>query len=248
MDFETHLRHLVEQGRGLADSAAAAGLDAPVPTCPEWAVRDLVTHQSQVHRWARSYVATGRTTPPNDDDEPADPPGDGDLLEWFRAGHDELVTALRNAPAELACWSFLPAPSPREFWARRQAHETTIHRVDADRAAGRTPVIEPALAADGIDELLHGFFARPHGGLVSDPPRRLAVRTTDTGDAWTMTIGPDRRTTSPGADPDADTTVTGEAAALYLLLWNRAGRDGLDIDGDETLLDLWQERARIRWR
>jgi uncharacterized protein (TIGR03083 family) len=248
MDFDTHLRHLVEQGRGLADSATAAGLDAPVPTCPDWTVRDLVTHQSQVHRWAHSYVATGRTTPPNDDDKPADPPGDDDLLEWFRAGHDELVTALRAAPVDLACWSFLPAPSPREFWARRQAHETTIHHVDADRATGRTPAIDPALAADGIDELLHGFFARPHGSLVSDPPRRLAIRTTDTGDAWTMTIGPDRRATSPGADPDADTTVTGDAGALYLLLWNRGGRDGLGIDGDETLLDLWHDKARIRWR
>ncbi|MDQ1683644.1 MAG: hypothetical protein QOC82_381 [Frankiaceae bacterium] len=247
MELDTHLRHLTEQGHGLADSATAAGLDAPVPSCPEWAARDLVTHQSQVHRWARSYVSSGRSTPPNAGDTPEPPPPDDELLDWFRAGHEALVTSLREAPADLDCWSFLPAPSPREFWARRQAHETTIHRVDADLAAGRTPAIDPALAADGIDELLHGFFARPRGSLVSDPARKLAVRAADTGAAWTITIGPDSRTSTSIADPDADCTVTGDAAALYLLLWNRGGRDNLTIDGDATLLDLWQAKAIIRW-
>jgi len=247
MDFDTHVQHLADHGRALAESAAAAGLDAPTPTCPEWAVRDLVTHVSQVHRWAGSYVTTGRATPPNADDRPEAAPADGELLDWYRAGHDALVTSLRGAPADLDCWSFLPAPSPREFWARRQAHETAIHRVDADRAAGREPVIDPALAADGIDELLHGFFARSRGSLLSDPARKLAIRAADTGDGWTMTIGPDKRTTTSTADDDADTTVTGDAVALYLLLWNRGGRDGLTVDGDESLLDLWQEKARIQW-
>jgi len=246
MDFDTHVRHLVEQGRGLADAAAAAGLDAPVPTCPEWTVRDLVTHQSQVHRWARSYVATGRTTPPGAGDTPEPPPPDDELLDWFRAGHDALVTSLRGAPADLDCWSFLPASSPREFWARRQAHETTIHRVDADRAAGRTTAIDPDLAIDGIHELLHGFFARSRGSLVSDPPRKLSIQTAE-GSAWTMTIGADRRSTTPAADPAADTTVIGDSGALYLLLWNRAGRDAVTVGGDESLLDLWQEKAKIKW-
>jgi len=247
MDFDAHVRHLIEQGDGLVAGAAAAGLDAPVPTCPEWAVRDLVTHQSQVHRWATSYVATGRTTPPTDDDKLEEPPGDDELLDWFRLGHAALITSLQDAPADLDCWSFLPAPSPREFWARRQAHETTIHRVDADRAAGRTTPIDPALAADGIGELLQGFFARSRGSLVSDPARKLAIRTADTSDAWTITIGPDKRTTNATLAPDADCVVTGEAADLYLLLWNRDGRDNLSIDGDQTLLDLWQDKAKIRW-
>lgn len=247
MDFDTHVRHLIEQGDGLVASAAAAGLDAPVPTCPEWTVRDLVTHQSQVHRWATSYVITGRMTPPAGDDKLEEPPGDDELLDWFRLGHAALITSLQDAPADLDCWSFLPAPSPREFWARRQAHETTIHRVDADRAAGRTTRIDPALAADGIDELLQGFFARTRGSLVSDPARKLAIRTADTGDAWTITIGPDKRATAATLEPDADCVVAGDAADLYLLLWNRDGRDNLTVDGDETLLDLWRDKATIRW-
>ena len=43
---------------------------------------------------------------------------------------------LRSAPADLDCFTFLPAESARHFWARRQAHETAIHRVDAENAAG----------------------------------------------------------------------------------------------------------------
>jgi uncharacterized protein (TIGR03083 family) len=248
MDLDTHLAHLVEHGHALADSAAAAGLDAPVPTCPDWRVRDLVTHQSQVHRWARSYVATGRTTPPAAEDSPEEPPGDADLLDWYRAGHEAIVASLRAAPDDLACWSFLPAPSPRQFWAKRQAHETAIHRVDADLAAGRTTPIDPALAVDGIDELLHGFFARPGGKFVADPPRKLALITADTDHAWTIIIGPESRTTIPAAALDADLLVTGDAADLYLLLWNRGGRGNLSLDGDETLLDLWQAKAKIQWR
>ena len=248
MDIDTHLSHLIEQGRGLAASAAVAGLDAPVPTCPGWTVRDLVTHQGQVHRWARSYIATGRPTPPGPDDSLAETPPDDELLDWFRTGHEALVASVRDAPDDLACWSFLPAPSPRAFWARRQAHETTIHRVDAGSAAGTTPDLDANLAADGIDELLHGFFARPGGKLVADPARTLTVTATDTGHAWTMTIGPDRRTTTSAADPRADCTLSGAAADLYLLLWNRGGRDGIHVGGDATLLDLWQENARIQWR
>jgi uncharacterized protein (TIGR03083 family) len=247
MDVDTHLDHLVEQGLALADSAAAAGFDAAVPTCPDWNVRDLVAHVGQVHRWARSYVATGRTTPPGPDDVPEPAPADDELLDWFRAGHDALVTSLREAPADLDCWWFLPAASPLAFWARRQAHETTIHRVDADLAAGRTTDIDPQLAADGLKELLLGFFARSGGKLVSDPARSIAF-ITDTDHAWTITIGPDARKAIPGAAFNADLLVTGNAATIYLLLWNRGGRDGLTFDGDVTLLDLWREKARIQWR
>jgi uncharacterized protein (TIGR03083 family) len=248
MDLPTHLHHLAAQGRDLADAATTAGLDTRVPTCPEWSVRDLVTHTGQVHRWATSYVETGRPTPPGPGDEPAVAPTDDILVQWFRDGHDALVAALHRAPADLACWSFLPAPSPRQFWARRQAHETTIHRVDADHAAGREPLVDPLLAADGIDELLHGFFARPQGRLVADPTRRLAVNTSDTNDAWTITIGPAGRTTTSHADEDADCTVTADAASLYLLLWNRYSGADLDVRGDATLLDLWRDKAQITWR
>jgi uncharacterized protein (TIGR03083 family) len=132
------------------------------------------------------------------------------------------------------------------FWARRQAHETAIHRADAESATGSVPEWEPAFAADGIDELFNGFFSRRRGRLVADPTRSLAVVATDADAAWTMTIGPDSRTVVAGRQP-ADLTLTGPATALYLLLWNRGRPGGLELDGDRAVLDLWRERANVTW-
>lgn len=40
------------------------------------------------------------------------------------------------------------------FWARRMAHELTIHRADATLAAGQPYEVAPEIAADAIDEWL----------------------------------------------------------------------------------------------
>lgn len=189
-------------------------------------------------------MSTGRTTPPDANDSLATPPGNDQLLDWFREGHQTLLTALRGAPDDLQCWAFLPAPSPRAFWARRQAHETAIHRADAQLAAGIHPDYDDGFAADGVDELLLGFFARPRGRLLSADSVRLGLRTSDTRNAWTMTIGPDSRHAVREA-LDADCTVTGRAADLYLLLWNRCDASACDVDGNAAILELWREKAQI---
>ena len=244
-----HIARLRDDGERLAASAAAAGLDAPVPTCPEWRVRDLVHHAGGVHRWATSYVLTGRdrSTTDAEDAQFFEVVEDGELLAWFRAGHAALVSALSAASPDLTCWTFLASTSPRNFWARRQAHETAIHRADADAAAGRDSSFPAGFADDGIDELLNGFLARTRGHLIADPPVSLAIRTTDAESAWTIRIEPDRRVVSAGAG-EATCRVSGTASDIYLLLWNRRSLDErVAVDGDRAVLDLWRERATIRW-
>ena len=245
VEIETHVQAIQEHGVALADAAERAGLDAKVPTCPDWVVRDLVGHQGQVHRWAATYVATGRT---DTDLGLEDLPADDVLLTWFRDGHARLVDAITSAPADLECWSFLAAPSPLAFWARRQAHETTIHHADAESAAGKQLDVDPLLAVDGIDELLFGFYSRGRGRLLSDPPLTLGLRVTDaaTDDAWTVVIGSDGRQVTRG-DASGDCVVTGRASDVYQFLWNRRDRSALQLDGDPAVLDLWQEKARINW-
>jgi len=243
-----HIDHLREEGERFAAAAGAAGLDSEVPPCPGWKVRDLVQHLGGVHRWATSYVLSGNLAPSREREDARffAALDDADLIAGFRAGHAALVSALAAASPELSCWTFLAAPSPLAFWARREAHETTIHRTDAEAAAGWSSVCTPRLAADGIDELVSGFFGRVRGRLVADPAVALAVRTTDTGDAWTIRIEPDRRVVTAGAG-DADCRVSGTASDLYLLLWNRRPVDGgLAVEGDRRVLDLWRERAIIR--
>jgi uncharacterized protein (TIGR03083 family) len=249
MDVADHVEALTTEGRRFADAAERAPLDAPVPTCPEWAVRDLVRHLGGVHRWATGYVA-GRVTEPRDvglDEVVGTWPDDGELVGWFRAGHEVLVDALAAADPDLACWTFLRAPSPLAMWARRQCHETTVHRVDAEAAVGRLTPVDPRLAADGVDELLSCFVTRRGGRLRADPPRSLRVTSTDAPGDWLVQIGPDGVATTVGGDEAADGTVRGPAEALYLALWRRRGTDGLAVDGDPDVLALFLDRVSIRW-
>jgi uncharacterized protein (TIGR03083 family) len=249
MRLDEHLDHLQKHGEGLGAAAAAAGLDARVPTCPEWQVRDLLAHIGRVHRWAAGFVSEQRAEPPGDDAF-AQVPSDDGLLDWYAVGHAALIDTLRSAPADIECWTFLPAPSPLEFWARRQAHETTVHHIDVAGAAGTaTDVdVDPRLAVDGLDELLLGFFARTRGRLVADPPLTLGVEATDgaAGDAWTVAVRPNDREITRGV-ARGDCLVRGRAADLYAFLWNRRDDDALTISGDRKVLDVWREKARITW-
>ncbi len=245
-DADGFVEALRRDGALLADAAGGAGLDAGVPTCPDWRVRDLVRHTGAVHRWATRHVA--EALPSYAAFEPFEEvaPGDGDLLDWYREGHRLLVDALAGAPADLECWSFLPASSPLEFWARRQAHETAVHRVDAQAALGLPPSpVDPAFAADGVDELLGGFHARRGSKVRTERPRTLRVRAEDVPGDWLVHLSsepPRVERTEGGA---ADCEVRGAAADLYLALWNRGSYDRLSVTGDSALLELWQREGAI---
>jgi uncharacterized protein (TIGR03083 family) len=248
MEIREHIAVLRREGALLATAVAASGPDAPVPTCPDWRVRDLVRHVGGVHRWAAAHVAEGRARPIADlDAVVAAWPGDGDLLEWFREGHARLAATLEEAPPDLDCWSFLPAPSPLAFWARRQAHETAIHRVDAESATGMATRFAPEVAADGIDELVMGFVSRPGGRLRSDPPRTLAIVPTDIGAGWRVLIGPDG-SCGHRERGEAGCTVRGAASDLHLLLWNRRDAEGIEVLGDTELMERWRSSVQVRWR
>ena len=257
-----HIARLRGEGGALAAAAASAGLGTPVPSCPEWVVRDLVRHQGGVHRWATGVV-TGALSEPWDvdlDEVVGRWPSDAGLLSWFADGHRRLVEALEEADPDLSCWTFLAAPSPLAMWARRQAHETTVHRVDAELAAGGPVGSVPApFAADGVDELLACFLTRSGGSVRADPPRTLLVGCSDTPGRWLVRIGPDGVATTgvagvPGADTDAprvedtDCQVSGEASALYLTLWGRPGAtDPPTVTGDRRVLDAFVDDVDIRW-
>ncbi|MEU9736785.1 maleylpyruvate isomerase family mycothiol-dependent enzyme [Streptomyces sp. NPDC048002] len=234
---------LYREGELLASAAERAGTGAKVPTCPQWQVRDLLQHTGAVHRWATAFVATPHTAYQPFEDHPA---LDGaELIAWFRAGHRTLVDTLTAAGPDLQCWHFLPAPSPLAFWARRQTHETTIHRLDAESAHGGTPTaIDPAVAADGIDELLLAFHARAKSRVRSTEPRVLRVRATDADDAvWTVRLSEEPPAAVRGHGGEADCEVAGPVAQLYPALWNRV--PFLEVTGDASVAELWREKSGI---
>jgi hypothetical protein len=282
-DVAYHIECLRHDGELLAVAAGRAGLGAPVPACPGWAVRDLLKHTGYVHRWATGYVAEQRTDmveTPAEDEMLTLGPADDVLLDWFRDGHAGLVRALAAADPDLKCWTFMAAPSPLAFWARRQSHETAIHRLDTQQAAAEAgkrepgPVPEPGpgsgsgpgsgpvpasgfgpvparLAADGVDELLTGFLPRAARRRSWRPsPGTLGVHADDGPDGaahWLVAMGPGQAEVTRGAGP-ADCDITGPAADLYLLLWNRRDARDLDVNGDASRLATLRDQLRVTWR
>jgi uncharacterized protein (TIGR03083 family) len=256
-----HLDALRREGELMAAAAAAAGLAAAVPSCPSWQVKDLLRHTGYVHRWAARHITEG---PAEVLDGPSEAEilrggaADEDLLAWFRAGHAALVETLARADPAVACATFMPAPSPLAFWTRRQAHETAIHRADAELAAGAAPEYPAGFAADGIDELITGFGQRrkyqPQAGPASGSGL-LRIVAAGTGDAWSIEarqglLQPRRETGAATADDaGAACTVSGPASGLYLFLWNRADAAAADvtITGEPALLASWQASVKIRW-
>lgn len=257
MDVAEYCRKIVEHTERIA--AAGDHPDAPVPSCPGWTVADLIAHLGEVQRWAATLIE-GRLTRLGD--VPADflgeVPATTDLPGWLRSGCRRLVTGLRAADPETALPSFLadPVHPPVLFWARRQAHESGIHVVDAASAVGADCDFQPRFAADGIDEFLTGFLPRRHTPLHHDQPASIHVVTSDTPGgtpgSWLLTIGPDtpvahRLDTAPA---HADCTVSGPAAAIYAAVWNRGpwlGGERVQVTGDVGLFALVGGSVQIRW-
>src|SRR5829696_2041244 len=207
---------LRREGAEFSAAAAAADFDDDVPTCPGWTVRRLVSHLSRVHRSAMNGVVDGTVEPPA---LAARPPEDGRLLSWYDDGLARLLDVLADAEPHLP-----------DFWPRRLAHETTIHRFDAELAVhGRAGGFDPGLAAARGDVL---------------------VECVDTGDRWLVRLEPGQvRSDRPDRRPRrCDARITGPAADLYLVLWGRLALDPaepgrtrrgrVEVSGDRALAEL----------
>jgi uncharacterized protein (TIGR03083 family) len=251
MQLDQHIAALDRDGRLLADAAERGGLAAPVPSCQPWRIRDLLRHIRYVHWWAGTHVRQASSqvmTGPSEPELLNGGPPDAELLDAYRAGHRALVETLRDADPAISCATFLPATSPLAFWARRQAHETAIHRVDAELAAGAVTPVDPEFAADGVDELVTGFAPRERLTARPAATRTLLLRAADTGDDWHLIIGPGGVRARRGYH-DADAVVSGPAQGLYLLFWNRLDPDaaGATVSGDTDVLLLWRDTVQVRW-
>jgi uncharacterized protein (TIGR03083 family) len=248
VDVATHIDVLDREGARLADAAERAGLDTPVPSCPDWTVRDLVVHMATVHRWANANLRRASTEPMSEEENAAIahpwPDDAAELFAAYRKGHADLVETLRTGDPDLVAWSFLPAPSPRAFWARRQAHETAIHRADAELASGAVTAYDAAFAADGLDEFLRGFASRPRRHK-RDSPMTVLIEPADDPAQWLLTLGPDGLQVVDDGPPDS--TVSGPASALYLWVWNRGDDQALSVKGDVSLLDMWRTSKGVVW-
>lgn len=222
-------------------------LARPVPSCPDWSVGDLLRHLGSVYR--RTRANAGSTSP----DEswgpvtiPADAPASDDprVVEWF-AGELALIDAFLEAlDPDVPTWNWAPQAKLAGFWHRRMAHETAIHRWDAQLGTGLLPEpIESKLAGDGVAEVLDTFLPAGRRKGPSDVAGLVQLVAVDLGQHWFIRLkgeGVALLDTGTLLDTDAHPTraeATGHASDLALALWGRVAFDVLDTTGDLRLLE-----------
>jgi uncharacterized protein (TIGR03083 family) len=229
----------------------APDIAADVPACPGWTVADLAAHTGNVHRWATAIVAArADANQPFPAVESPWSSADG-WATWLESGALPLLETLRSAGPSTPVWTWGPGRTSG-WWARRMLHETAVHRADAQLALGIEPVIDPATAADGIDEFLDNLptarrAARNLGSLPAGASVHLHA--TDSDGEWVIRFGGD----GPGTvswtrgHEKATAAVRGPVAGLLLFTYGRlpAADPRLAVFGDESLLELWQEKLTL---
>lgn len=243
----THREAVAAETAALVALTRGASLATPVPSCPGWTLLDLVRHTGSVQRWFAALLRRGAPTPPESREvELRLPEHEEGYPDWLDRSSKEAAEAFATIAPDAPMWAW-GADGHARFWVRRMLFETLVHRADAELALGLRPVIEPALATDGVDEFLVNLpFATPFAPKTAQlrgTGETLRFRTTDTGADWLVRLRPDGfgiEQQGPAGDP-ADATVEGPAADLLLLVYGRVRHDA-DVfvtSGNEELLQRW---------
>ncbi|GIU88688.1 MAG: hypothetical protein KatS3mg009_3203 [Acidimicrobiia bacterium] len=230
------------EAAALATAARAAGLDAPVPSCGDWTVADLCSHVGRLHRWMAGVVE-GRPEPPASHWSTHDAPADEELYGLVEAAWPRLADALAAAGPDEPAWSW-SGDHRVGFWSRRVAHETAVHRWDAQAAAGAPEPVDVRLAVDGIQEMFDLLTARPGHERVRGDGETIHLHCTDTDGEWLVRLTP-QGVAVTREHAKGDVAARGTASDLLLLLWGRVPPDRVEVFGDASLLARWQELARF---
>lgn len=245
MNPRAFLAHIESDGRLLADRAAL-DTSADVPCCPGWSVADLVEHTGVIHRHKTLIIDNLLLENP----PPPEPP-ESDLLGWYEHGLERLLAVLRAADPDREVFTWFAGDKTVRFWFRRMAHETLIHRVDAEQATSDVSPIDPDLAADGIDEVLTMYVGGyPDWGTFAPAENTAQIVCTDKPASWNIRFGRfagsspktgkhhdlDAFVTTDSL-PEAGTVVRGRAADIDLWLWGRGNIDRLQVSGDAGAAD-----------
>jgi len=145
LNAEHARRAIVEHTRRLAESAAAAGPDAAVPTTPEWTITDLVEHVGQTQHWVAEIIERRITDPTQLPTEMAVlPTGPREWPAWLSEAAQRVASACSDGALDAPV--FNPAGDERpgtRFWMSSMLNEAVIHGFDAANAADRRPTLTP---------------------------------------------------------------------------------------------------------
>ncbi len=239
MDHQQLLDVIDREAAALVTAARAVGPMAAVPATPAWTMAKLVKHTGTTHRWVLGVAEARAFVSPADLDL-ALPAAEDDYPDWFAAGAVQLVETLRGIEPDADMWSWGPDQHAR-FWSRRMAHETTVHRWDAESALGGSGSIATAVAIDGIDERLTNLTAslnfRPDDlAALVGTGESVHLHVTDGDGEWLLRFAPEGLELSR-EHAKGDVAVRGSAQDLLLYVIGRRGLEGLAVFGDAAVLE-----------
>jgi uncharacterized protein (TIGR03083 family) len=223
----------------LSEAVASADLDAIVPSCPEWTVRDLAHHIGRGQWfWGENVTARDADTMAGAGSTPV--PEDDDLLAWLGWCTYSLLRALREAGPDAPCWSWWPTPRTSGAVSRHQAQEVSVHRWDAELAAGAgstdsVGALAAEVATDGVPE----FIQMMVGDRIEALTGEVRLTASDTGGSWRVGAAG-----SAGGSRQAE--LRAPASDLVLMLYRRLPVPDAAVEGDPmlvaSLLSLGQTR------
>lgn len=254
LDHDSYCSRVALEIERFADSLSQVDADTLVPSCPEWRAKDLATHMGMIHRWVDQTVRNQSREPLEFTQFGRDLPQEWvGFSGWLGSMATPLSQTLRQADLDGPAWSFTDNQRA-SFWPRRMLHETAVHRVDAELAAGQQPQIDADTAVDGIDESLY-LLSFGHPFRAGPPDLRGGGETvhlhgTDVDVHWLIRLEPDGHTwehlsDTPSVPPSV--TVLGNAAGLHLFQYNRLhSHDArVHVTGDRTVLSDWLTRSAL---
>jgi uncharacterized protein (TIGR03083 family) len=217
----------------------ALGLDAAVPSCPGWTVADVIDHQAMVYAHKVRVMADNAWPDP----WPPDELKEREPLAFLREAKDSIFEEFSRHDLAEQTTTFGDDTTVM-FWLRRMALEVAVHRVDTELAHAALTPIPDDLATDGVDEILqvmlHGNWAE--WGAETKHPVDAAVAVETGGARWRTAATEPVVDVVAGSADEADATVSGDPADVFLWLWGRLGDDAVHVAGDRRAVAEFRAR------
>lgn len=256
LDYVDHLRS--DSARFLA-VLREADPSLRVPSCPDWDAADLLWHLGEVQWFWATIVGRRLQDPePAEVDKPSRPASQAGLVTFFEDAHGALVEALSSADPAEPVWMWADDKTVG-YVRRRQANEALIHRLDAELTVGDVTPLDPALAADSLDEAFTTMYGgTPEWGTFTPSGRSVRI---EPDDAAPLHVRLGRFTgTSPSSGTSYDepacelveeptvgdraaqdaaaqhATLRGSAGDLSAWVWGRRDISHLTITGDRAAI------------
>ncbi len=234
LEVATYIDAITTHSAGVA-AAAGGRLDEPIEHCPGWTMADLVQHLTEV-QWFWATVVEQRLQERPNDGRPTDIDRSA-LIERFSRGAQHLARVLEDSDQSTRVYTWAPQQQNVAFVTRHQVQEVVVHHWDAAHAAGVDFYVDPAVAADSIEEFL--TFSVSNDDDPIDPPGvtlggSLGLQCSDIERSWTVVDGDTQSTVRFSEGIEAGTpSIASTSSNLLLWLYSR-----VELPRDELTTEL----------